>query len=190
MKKLCIVLLLSLSIPILSGCLPLVAVGGVATGAFVGSDPRSSVQIKNDLDLYGQIEQKIGQTYPNKLHVTVTVMGGRVLLTGEVPDSATQQAITQIAQQNPLTRQVFNQTVIAPASSLSSRAHDSAITTKVKTALMSSSFISSLHIKVLTERGVVYLIGTVKRADGEKAAVIASQVSGVQQVVRFYEYID
>jgi osmotically-inducible protein OsmY len=190
MKKLYIALLLSLSLPILQACVPLVAVGGVATGAFVGSDPRSSKQIKDDVTLYGQLEQTISQAYPRHIHVTITVIGGRVLLTGEVPDVATQQGIARIAQQNKLTKQVFNQTVIAPISSLSSRAHDSAITAKVKAALMSTSFINTLHIKVLTERGVVYLIGTVKKADGEQAAVTASHVSGVEKVVRFYEYID
>ena len=190
MKNLFTAILLSISIPFLQGCLPLVAVGGVATGAFIGSDPRSSTQIKNDVDLYRQLEQKIGQTYHNEIHVTVTVLNGKVLLTGEVPDAQTKQGLTTLARQNKLTKQIFNQTVVAPSSSIKSRAKDSGITAKVKTALMSSSFTGSLHIKVLTERRIVYLIGTVKRAEGERAANIASQVSEVEQVVRFYDYLD
>lgn len=190
MKKSFLILLFGILLSILPACVPLVAVGGMATGAFIGSDPRSATQIKNDIDLYAQINKTIGQTYPDNLHVTVTVMGGRVLLTGEVPDLTTQQGISTIAQQNTLTKQVFNQTLIAPISNIRYRAADSAITAKVKTAVMSSSFTGALHIKVLTERGVVYLIGSVTKEEGERAATTASQVKGVEQVVRFYDYTD
>lgn len=190
MKKLILTLLLSMSLPLLQSCLPLVAVGGAAAGAFVGSDPRTSTEIKDDMKLYGQINQKIGESYPEGIHVTVTVLNGKVLFTGEVPDERTQRNIARIAQQFSLTKTIYNQTMVGPATSLGARTSDSAITAKVKTALLSASFSQSIHIKVLTERGIVYLIGRVPRAHGDDAANIASHVKGVERVVRFYEYVD
>lgn len=190
MKKLFMIILLSIGIPLLQSCVPVVVAGGVAAGAFVGSDPRSAAQMKADLDLYGQIDKEIGQRYPDNMHVTVTVINGKVLLTGEVPTAEVQHGITEIARRNKLTKEVYNQTVVAPTSGLTDRAGDSAITTKVKTALLSSSFANALHIKVLTERNVVYLIGIVSREAGEGAAQAASQVSGVERVVKLFEYSD
>lgn len=189
MKKFMIAILISVSLPLLQSCLPLVAAGGVAAGAFVGSDPRTSAEIKDDIKLYGQINQKIGERYPEGIHVTVTVLNHKVLLTGEVPNEATQRSITHIAKQFPLTKAVYNETKIGKTTSLGDRASDTGITTKVKAALLSSSFVNTLHIKVLTERGVVYLIGRVPHAHGDEAAKIASRVHGVERVVRFYEYV-
>lgn len=190
MKKILITTALSINLLITQACLPLVAAGGVAAGAFVGSDPRTAETIKNDTKLYGQINKQIGDAYPNGIHVTVTVLEGKVLYTGEVPNEAAYRRITDIAKKQALTQAVYNQTRIGPATGLGNRAHDSGITTRVKTALLASGFSQSIHIKVLTERGTVYLIGKVPHNIADKAADTASKVQGVEKVVRFFEYAD
>jgi osmotically-inducible protein OsmY len=185
MKKFFLSLILAL--PLLQGCIPVIIAGSAATGAFVGSDPRSTLEIKSDMDLFAKIDKDIGDKYRDNMHVTVTTMRGSVLLTGEVPTATIQQDLTRIAQQDARTKQVYNHTIVAPTSSLTSRTADSAITTKVKTALMTSAFTDAVHIKVLTERKVVYLIGLVNADAGSKAAAVASKVSGVEKVVTFYQ---
>jgi osmotically-inducible protein OsmY len=46
------------------------------------------------------------------------------------------------------------------------------------------------HVKVVTEAGVVYLMGLVKRAEAEAATDIAATTPGVKRVVRLFEYLD
>jgi osmotically-inducible protein OsmY len=49
---------------------------------------------------------------------------------------------------------------------------------------------SPSHVKVVTESGVVYLMGIVTRDEADAAAEIAHTASGVTRVVKVFEYID
>ena len=46
------------------------------------------------------------------------------------------------------------------------------------------------HVKVVTENGVVYLLGLVRRKEAESAVEIARSTSGVKKVVKVFEYMD
>ena len=60
---------------------------------------------------------------------------------------------------------------------------DTAITTKVKSELMTSKDIKSLSISVVTDKGIVTLSGNVENAMQKKKAVkIAMHVKGVKSV--------
>jgi osmotically-inducible protein OsmY len=85
---------------------------------------------------------------------------------------------------------VYNELTIAAPSSLVSRSSDSYITTKVKTQLFADKNVSGIQFKVVTEKGVVYLMGIVSRAEAEIATDIARQTGGVQKVVKLFQYTD
>ena len=173
----------------LSACVPLVFVGGAAMGMWVGSDPRRPEIIKSDFDLDAQIEAKITDTYKERAHVNVSVFNDLVLLTGEVPDEAAKQQVEQFAGQmwrKP--RRIYNEIVIAAPSSGADRLNDSQLSARVKTAVLAEAGdASAVHIMVVTERQVVYLMGVSKPALIERAARAASKVGGVKQVVKLVE---
>ena len=69
-----------------------------------------------------------------------------------------------------------------------SRASDSWLTTKVKSKLIAYKDIDSTKIKVVTENGVVYLMGLVFPEEGNRAARVTSETKGVRKVVKVFEY--
>ena len=186
MKKLIAALV---AISCLSACVPLVFVGGAALGLWIGSDPRKPEMIKQDFDLGAQLSERIVDTYKERAHVNVNVFNDLVLLTGEVPDEAARQQVEQFAQQmRQRPRNVYNELVVALPSSTSARLNDSQISARVKTAVLAEAGdASAVHLMIVTERQVVYLMGIAKPSVTERAAKAASRVSGVKQVVKLVE---
>jgi osmotically-inducible protein OsmY len=90
----------------------------------------------------------------------------------------------------PDVRTVFNETVVSGVTSLTSDSNDVAITTQVKTRMLQDDHVPSIKVKVVTEAGVVYLMGLVTRPEGEAAAKVASTTGGVTKVVKLFEYIN
>jgi osmotically-inducible protein OsmY len=87
-------------------------------------------------------------------------------------------------------RDVYDEIQIAAPSSLVSRSGDSLVTAKVKTKLFTLSGVDATKVKVVTENGIVYLMGILNRSNAQTAATAASQVGGVQKVVKLFEYKD
>ena len=56
--------------------------------------------------------------------------------------------------------------------------------------MLADPTVSGLRTKVVTENGVVYLMGLVTQADANLAVDLVSNASGVTKVVRAFEYID
>ena len=86
-------------------------------------------------------------------------------------------------------RAIQNELTIGPVTDLGSRSNDTLITSKVKARFVEANRFQINHVKVVTERGVVYLMGVVRRGEGDAASDIASTTSGVQRVVKVFEYI-
>lgn len=122
-------------------------------------------------------------------HIIVTSYNGVVLLAGQVASEQLRQlAATTVANINKVKR-VHNELTIAGATSMVIRSNDAWITTKVKSKMLASSEVEGGRIKVVTENGVVYLMGLVTREEADRAADAARTTSGVQKVVRIFEYI-
>ncbi len=128
------------------------------------------------------------------IFVTMPSYSSRVvLLTGEaVSEGVKQQADAVVRSITPPVREVYNELVIARPIPLSARSNDSFLTSKVKTALFKIKIddFDPSRVKVVTDRGVVYLMGLVRPNEGDAAANVASQVSGVRQVVTLFEFIN
>ena len=85
--------------------------------------------------------------------------------------------------------EVYNELGIGPASSLGSRSTDSYIDSKVKARLVDSNQISANHIKVVTERAIVHLMGIVNAREAKVAVDVARTTAGVKKVVNVMEVI-
>ena len=112
-----------------------------------------------------------------------------VLITGEAGSEAIKKDIEVIVRDIPNVKNVFNEVLVAGNSSLAARGNDTAITSKVKTRFLGNAGkFSPNHIKVVTENSVVYLMGIVTKSEAEAATEVASTTSGVQRVVKLFEY--
>jgi osmotically-inducible protein OsmY len=173
---------------LLSGCVPLV-VAGVAGTALVATDRRSVGAQADDEAIELKVGNNIGTGYGDRVHVNVTSYNGIVLLTGEVPEQNLVATIGEIARTTAKVRRVHNELVVAAVSPVGSRTDDSYITSKVKTRFVEANKFSATHVKVVTDRKVVYLMGLVKPDEADAAAQIASTTSGALRVVKLFEII-
>jgi osmotically-inducible protein OsmY len=180
---------LAASIATLSGCVPLVIGAGVAATASVATDRRTTGTQLDDEVIEDRASLEIQQRFKGDFHVNVTSYGGIVLLTGEVPAEAARADVEGIVRSNPKVRAVQDELVVGPVTDLGSRSNDTLITSKVKARFVEANKFQINHVKVVTERGVVYLMGIVTRDEGAAAGEIASTTSGAQRVVKVFQYI-
>lgn len=122
-------------------------------------------------------------------HIVVASFNGIVLLAGQVSNEEQRQLAAKTVAKIGKVRRVHNELVIAGSSSMLARSNDSWITTKVKSKMLGNSKLESGRIKVVTENGVVYLMGLVTREEAKRAADLTRKSAGVQKVVRIFEYI-
>ena len=174
---------------LLSGCVPLVVGAAVGGTALVATDRRSVGVQADDEAVELKIASSIATGYGDRVHVNVTCYNGIVLLTGEVPTADIVTSIGETARTTAKVRVVHNEIVVAAVSPFGSRSNDSYITSKVKARFVEANKFSATHVKVVTDRQVVYLMGLVKRDEADNAAQIASTTSGVLRVVKLFEPI-
>jgi osmotically-inducible protein OsmY len=176
----------------LQGCFPLVAVG-VGAGALSIADRRTTgAQIDDEA-----IEEKASSRFREQFgsaqyQVNVTSYNRRVLLTGQAATEEIKNKLADIAKNVPNVVSVVSEVLVAGSSSFGSRSNDGLITSNVKARFLTNNGgqFSPNHVKVTTENNVVYLMGLVTPAEGEAAAEVARTSSGVEKVVKVFEYLD
>jgi len=171
---------------VLSACAPLI-IGGIAGGtALVATDRRTTGTQVEDTNIALKAQNQMRKQLGDTARIDATVYMSRVLLTGEVPDQASKNRATELAAQVENVKDVINQLRIAPLASHSAIAHDTWISSKVRTALINTRGVPSRTITVTTDDSVVYLMGKVTRTEGDMAAAAAADVGGVKQVVKVF----
>lgn len=186
-KGLLMVILLA---PFVSGCalLAVAGVAGVGTGVAMSQDRRSSGIFVEDEAIEMKGGRRISERYGDNVHVNVTSFNRNVLLTGEAPTEAAKVDIANLVKGVENVRSVVNEIAVGPVSTFATRSNDTLITSKVKGRFMDGGKFQINHVKVVTENGVVYLLGMVNRTEADSAVQIASSTSGVRKVVKVFEY--
>ena len=123
-------------------------------------------------------------------HVVVISYNGVVLLAGQTPRADLKNKAEQAAKEVQKVKTVHNELQILQPSSLAARSNDTWLTTKIKSQMLADANVPSTRIKVLTENGIVYMLGLVTRKEGDLATQVVQGVDGVQKIVRLFEYID
>lgn len=172
-----------------TGCVPLLIGGTVGTAAFVSTDRRTTGAQMADEVMEKRINYEITQAITQNLHLTVTSYNRRVLLTGEVGSQADKIKAQQIAQNSLEVSSVVNELMVGEVTSVGQRMSDSTLATKVRTQLVGTSGVSLNQMKVVVDRGIVYLMGLVTQEEANKAADVASRVSDVKSVVKVFEIL-
>ena len=173
----------------LSACAPLLIGGAIWGGTMVVSDRRTSGTQIDDQAIELKSVRRIADVIGDKGHVNVTSYNRLVLLSGEVPTEADKAAVEQAVARIDNVRAIVNELTLAAPSSLSARSNDTLMTSKVKASMVDAKDIQANAYKVVTERGVVYLMGRVTEREANRAADIARGVSGVQKVVKVFDVV-
>ncbi|QVM90531.1 BON domain-containing protein [Pseudomonas entomophila] len=123
-------------------------------------------------------------------HIVVSSYNGVVLLAGQTPRADLKSLAEQTASQVQRVKKVHNELQVIQPSSILARNNDAWLTTKIKTQMLTDESVPSSRIKVITENGIVYLLGLVRQQEANAATNVVQGVSGVQKIVKLFEYID
>ena len=190
MKNMLIGSVLGLACLQLTGCAA-VLVGGAATGAAVSVDRRTAGTVVGDQEIELRAFKRLRENFPtDSISVSATSFNRQLLLTGQVPDEPTRAKVEAVVRPIPDVRTVFNETAISGATSFTSAGNDASLTAQIKARMLQDNRVPGIHVKVVTEVGVVYLMGLLSRAEAEAATEIARSTGGVTKVVKLFEYID
>ncbi|MDB5839134.1 MAG: hypothetical protein JWQ23_1086 [Herminiimonas sp.] len=188
-RPLAAIALCCMSAAILQGCIGM-AVGGAVMGTLAATDRRTIGAQAEDKAIGVKGDVRVRNLVGSAGSVSVNSFNRKVLLTGEVRDEAMKTAVEREIAAVEGVQSIVNELSIAGVSSFTSRSNDSLITGKVKASFVDARDISANTFKVVTESGVVYLMGRVTQWEGNRAAEITRGVDGVQKVVKVFEYID
>jgi osmotically-inducible protein OsmY len=177
------------SIVALSACAPLVVGGAVVGGSMLVSDRRSSGAQVEDQAIELKAVNRVREAIGDRGHINATSYNRLLLITGEVDTDADKAAVEQAAARVDNVRSIVNELAVMPATSLASRSSDTILSGKVKASFIDAKDIFANSIKVVTERGTVFLLGRVTEREAARAAEVARGVSGVQKVVRVFEIL-
>ena len=184
-------LIIVLAIPPITACVPLLMGATVITSIDLATERRTLGRNVDDNLLEFQLRgaYRSDETL-GLVNISVTVINGIVLLTGEVHTDEQRRYAESVARQYERTLNVVNELELAGRSNINSRANDSWITAKVKSTLLAADNVPSSNIKVVTERGKVYLMGLVTQEEAQAAVNATQSVVGVAHIVKVFEYIE
>lgn len=188
MTRKALLLALALSLPaVLAGCIEMAAVGVGAAALGLEDRRTGGTQIEDErIELVSS--NRISERFSDKVHVNVTSYNRSVLLTGEVPDAKAKAEIERLVATVQNVKGVVNDLQVGGNASFTSRASDAATTGKVKARFLDGGKFSAVHVKVVTEASVVYLLGIVTEAEANEAVELARTTGGVRKVVKVFEY--
>jgi osmotically-inducible protein OsmY len=193
--KLPVTLLIAiLGITSLYGCAPVI-VGGAATTGVAAHDRRTVGTFVDDegIELKSRLAILDKKELNSQIHINIISVNGVVLMVGQAPTEALRQQAQDIVAKTEKVRLVHNEMSIAAPNSLMTRSSDSMITAKVKTSLFKIKGLEDFgpsRVKVVTEDGVVYLMGMLYRREADAVGEQARQVGGAEKVIKLFEYLD
>jgi len=187
MKKIFLVIAFSLC---LEACIPTAFVAGAAAGGAVIYDQRSAQTILDDRDITYRVQAKLNQDPELKgvARLSVAAFNHTVLIVGQAPTDDLKKRAENLAYLIPKVSRVYNEITVEKPASLIASSNDMWLTTKVKTALLAEKGLSSSQIKIVTESGVVYMMGIVSHNQANLATACTQKVAGVQKIVKLFEY--
>jgi osmotically-inducible protein OsmY len=173
---------------LLTGCVAAVVVGAAA--GIVVYDKRSLATIESDTRIFFKIHKAILKD-PRlaDCRIIVSSFNRVVLLVGQTPAASLREVAEKIAHRTANVRRVYNEVTIGHPLALKQRTKDSWITGQVRSLMLAEKDLESGSIRIVTENGVVYLMGIATHEQANIAVNVARQVKDVVKVVKIFQYI-
>ncbi|QWD60163.1 BON domain-containing protein [Polynucleobacter sp. MWH-UH35A] len=172
----------------LSAC-AVIAVGGVTAGAAVMADRRTPAVQAIDKGIELEAENALAKRFGDNAHINVTSFNQKVLLTGEVKDADIKGEAMAYVKAMKNARSVFNELIIGPNSTYTSRANDSYLESKIKTQMIFTDQLPSNSMAIVAEGSSVYLMGILTQNEANLAKKVASNTNGVKDVYVYFDII-
>lgn len=176
-------------LPLLSACVPAVIVTGAAVGVVSYHDRRSTGTQADDETTEWRARNRLPAIWRERGNVNFTAYNRRVLVSGEVPDERAKDEIGALAAALDGVQKVHNELRVGPVSTVGERADDVLLSSRIKARLLDQKVVSSNHVKPVSERGVVFLMGIVSESEAQAAIDVVRTTAGVAKVVSLFEVL-
>jgi osmotically-inducible protein OsmY len=178
------------TIVFLQGCVA-AAVVTVGTGVKVATDRRTVGHQIDDQTIVLNAYNKLNahKDVNDNTNIQLISLNGKLLVVGQAPTEHLRDSIIKILSDINGVSEIYNQIRITNTTSVLTKSHDAWLTSKVKVALLADDRVDGTNIKVVTENGEVFLMGLVTPQEANIAVDIARNISGVNRVVKAFEYI-
>jgi osmotically-inducible protein OsmY len=173
----------------LSGCFPLLLGGGVMTGVMVVADRRTSGTVVEDNTIQLKASNRITDNLGERVHINVTSYNRKVLLTGEVPSEQDKQLAEKVVSGVENVLGVHNELAVLGNSTFSQRSSDTLVSSRVKAAIIDARDLTGNAVKVVTERGTVYMLGRVTPREANRFIEVVRAQDGVHRLVLLWDKI-
>jgi len=175
---------------VLQGCAEAIVIGGMS-GLVVAHDARSTKGLFQDQAIEKSVLRVLARDkkLDDRGDFTVVSFNGAVLLTGQVRNEALKKRATKLVSAVEGVRRVHNEVLVAARPVANSWTRDSYTTARVKAHLFFND-IDATRVKVVSERGNIYLMGMVSRAESERVLSMVANVDGIGRVTKVFEYVD
>lgn len=173
----------------LQGCVTGIVLGTVGA-AMIANDRRTPAAQLEDQAIELKANKAIGTNASLDKHTNISVISYNrtVLVIGQTPNAMLRDSAVKLIRQIPNIVRIHDQIRIGTPSRLTTRTHDSWLTTKVKAAMANQNNFEYSHIKVITENSEVFLLGLVSQSEAKKATEVARNINGVTKVTKVFEY--
>lgn len=192
MKKVILLCALLVSSFILSSCSPIFqGAAAVTTVATMSNDRRSAGEILDDKTLDMNLSNIVRKdTILEDMHISFMVYNKAVLMAGEAPSTEAREYLEKQVKRNaPKMKQLINEVEVMPNSSYLSRAKDGIITVQIETLFLNQEVFHPTHVRVMTKRRTVYLMGSVTKREAEHATNLTTKAKNVDKVVKLFNYL-
>ncbi len=188
MKKVIILCAIIITSSILSSCSPIVqGAAAVTTVATMNNDRRTMGEILDDKTLYMDLGNMVNKDpMLEDAHINFNIYNQAVLMTGEAPSDNTRDYLESIVKsKSPKIKQIINEVEVTPNSSYLDRAKDGVITVQIETLFFNQEVFHPSHVSVLTERGVVYLMGSVTKEKQNMQQILLARPKMLKKLLSY-----
>ena len=192
MKKVILLCTLLVASFIFSSCAPIVqGAAAITTVATMSNDRRSAGEILDDKTLDLNLSNMIRKdAILEDMHINFMVYNKAVLMVGEAPSAEARDYLEkQIKKKTPKMKKLINEVAVIPNSGYLSRAQDGIITVQIEALFLDQEVFHPSHVRVMTERKTVYLMGSVTKREAEHATNLATKAKNVDKVVKLFNYL-
>ena len=192
MKKVILLCTFLVSSFILSSCSPIIqGAAAVTTVATMTNDRRSAGEILDDKTIDFNLSSIVRKdTILEDMHINFMVYNKAVLMAGEAPSTEAREYLEkQIKRNAPKMKQLINEVEVMPNSRYLSRAKDGIITVQIEALFYEQEVFHPAHVRVMTERSTVYLMGSVTKREAEHATNLVTRAKNVDKVVKLFNYL-
>lgn len=190
MRKLLLTAIISQFV-LLSACAPVIVGGAIVSGITVANDRRTAGQVIDDKIISAHVRKEIHKNIDNDKHIKVMTYNGVVLLVGETENYSDRVKAEDTAATMEGVIRVINELHQSIPTNIKRRTKDSYITSKAKSSLLTVELdgFNPTRVRVMTTRGVVYLMGKVSQTEANDVVEKIRNLRGVKKVVKVFEYL-